>query len=323
MGKSIYKITNLINEKIYIGQSKNPEKRFKQHISGLKDSIISAAIIKYGKENFSFEIIEEDIDNYNEREIYWIQYYNSFNRDFGYNKTLGGEEPPVFEGEDCFFSKYSNQEILLIQKDLINNIKTYSQISKDYNISLEYLSIINRGFTRKNIDFIYPLRLNGNERLSKEIVNIIIKKLLYSTDSIEKISKDFQISSKSIYKINTEKHFNCLNNIKYPIRNKNVRYSNQLLFSIREELKNNCYKMSQIEKMYNISKSTLSRINQGIKFKDFNYDYPIRSSSQRVYKPVETIPGETGSTSSIDTKREIVFPITGVKDSPNQYENIE
>ncbi len=81
--------------------------------------------------------------------------------------------------------------------------------------------------------------------------------------------------------------------------------------------------MSQIEKMYNVSMSTLSKINQGTKFKDNNYNYPIRPSSQRVYKPVETIPGETGSTSSIDTRRETAFPKIGVKDSPNQYESIE
>lgn len=323
MGKDIYKITNLINGKTYIGQSKNPERRFREHSLNLKNSVISTAINKYGKDNFSLEIIERNINNYNEREAYWIQYYNSFNRDFGYNRTLGGEDPPIFEGENSFLSKYSNQEIELIQKDLIDSIKPYSQISKEHNISLEYLSIINRGIARKNVDFVYPLRLNGNERLSKETVTIVINKLLYSTDSIEKIAREVQIDSNPIYNINSGKHYNCLNNIKYPIRNKYSRYSNQLLFSIREELKNNYYKMSQIEKMYNVSMSTLSKINQGTKFKDNNYNYPIRPSSQRVYKPVETIPGETGSTSSIDTRRETAFPKIGVKDSPNQYESIE
>ena len=78
MKKSIYKITNLINNKIYIGQSVSPYKRFAQHcinhgVKGGKNSdtsLINLAIRKYGKENFSFEIMEEDIENYNEREKY-------------------------------------------------------------------------------------------------------------------------------------------------------------------------------------------------------------------------------------------------------------
>lgn len=78
MKKSIYKIVNNINGKIYIGQSKDPDYRFKQHcvnrgkLGGKTSSIslINQAIIKYGKENFSFSILEKDISNYNERECY-------------------------------------------------------------------------------------------------------------------------------------------------------------------------------------------------------------------------------------------------------------
>lgn len=56
----IYKITNKINGKIYIGQSINIERRWKEHIfDNRKNSLIHLAIIKYGKENFSFEVIEE------------------------------------------------------------------------------------------------------------------------------------------------------------------------------------------------------------------------------------------------------------------------
>lgn len=74
MLKSIYKITNKLNGKIYIGQSVNPFNRFKQHCYNKQGSsyksLINEAINKYGKENFLFEILELDIENYNEREKY-------------------------------------------------------------------------------------------------------------------------------------------------------------------------------------------------------------------------------------------------------------
>lgn len=71
MIKSIYIIKNKINDKVYVGQSKNPHRRFIQHLCNgncLLDSLpIHLAINKYGKENFYYEILEKDIENYNEK----------------------------------------------------------------------------------------------------------------------------------------------------------------------------------------------------------------------------------------------------------------
>ncbi len=90
----IYKITNKINGKVYIGQSLCIENRIKEHIRNInypdRKNAIYSAFRKYGIENFSFDVIEEckeeDLDN---REKYWIKYYDSYNN--GYNLTLGGE----------------------------------------------------------------------------------------------------------------------------------------------------------------------------------------------------------------------------------------
>lgn len=93
----IYKIENLINHKKYIGQSINVKIRFMGHKSDLKhnrhvNSYLQAAYNKYGKECFEFEIIEEcDVTKLDEREQYWIQYYDSCNSDYGYNLTNGGQ----------------------------------------------------------------------------------------------------------------------------------------------------------------------------------------------------------------------------------------
>lgn len=91
----IYKITNEINQKVYIGlTSKSIEERWKQHIQASKNLSLNrplyVALRKYGIENFSIKLIEEvDDDFLGEREIYWITYYNSYKN--GYNATLGGD----------------------------------------------------------------------------------------------------------------------------------------------------------------------------------------------------------------------------------------
>ena len=88
----IYKITNKINGKIYIGQSKNIFKRWSEHRYEAKnnDKPLYKAFRKYGIENFTFEIIEIcNIEQLNEREIFWTKFYNSYNN--GYNLTPGGD----------------------------------------------------------------------------------------------------------------------------------------------------------------------------------------------------------------------------------------
>ena len=92
----IYKITNKINGKCYIGQSKDIIKRWKTEYKWYHiNKHLQAAFNKYGFENFDFEIIEEcEPGLLNEREQFWISIYNSFDRNFGYNKTLGGAGTP-------------------------------------------------------------------------------------------------------------------------------------------------------------------------------------------------------------------------------------
>lgn len=90
----IYKITNRVNNKVYIGQTHfTIEHRYKQHIKNFniehRQQPLYKAFAKYGIENFSIEKLEEvECDKLNEREIYWIAYYDSFKN--GYNATLGG-----------------------------------------------------------------------------------------------------------------------------------------------------------------------------------------------------------------------------------------
>lgn len=94
----IYKISNDLNGKVYVGQSIDIERRFKQHIQDTLNeqrrnkSVIHKAMWKYGIEHFCFEIIEEcKKEELDEREQYWISYYDSYHN--GYNSTAGGRTP--------------------------------------------------------------------------------------------------------------------------------------------------------------------------------------------------------------------------------------
>ena len=132
----IYKIENQLNNKIYIGQSKNITQRWKEHRARyqIKDSPLYRAIRKYGIENFSFEVIEEcEINQLDEREIYWITFYNSYKN--GYNQTSGGEgrHGPL---------KLSEEQVSEIYERL-KSTETMESIAKDYGISHVTVSNIN------------------------------------------------------------------------------------------------------------------------------------------------------------------------------------
>lgn len=94
----IYKITRKDTGQSYIGLSGNIEKRYYQHSHGdnMKTSRIDPAMVKHGIDKFDLEIIEElpyDMPLLMERERYWIAYYNTYEDDFHYNLTRGGEAP--------------------------------------------------------------------------------------------------------------------------------------------------------------------------------------------------------------------------------------
>ena len=103
----IYKITNVINGKVYIGQSTDVEKRYKKHMNTIFNPnlhqynyAIYQAMRKYGLENFSFEIlIEVEEDLLDLMEIYYIEKYNSYiyvENSNGYNMTRGGNNKNGF-----------------------------------------------------------------------------------------------------------------------------------------------------------------------------------------------------------------------------------
>lgn len=284
MEKWIYKITNSINNKVYIGQSNNPIRRYKEHITeaAKTDTVgLYAAMRKYGINNFKIEIIEGPVNNYNEREIYWIKQYDSFNN--GYNLTMGGENPPILTGENSSLTTFSDEIILEIQKDLIFSTLSYDEISNKYSISIGYLTRINKGICRKNGKFNYPLRNQSNYKKTDELNNIIIDQLINTSKSTEDIARENNIDSLTVYYINKGTRHRK-DDIEYPIRLDQERISQITFEKIVNDLLDNKLKLSSIQDKYNLSKSTINRINSGKNyFRDY-LSYPIRPSNKRVYK---------------------------------------
>lgn len=149
----IYKIENLINGKIYIGQSVDIHERWLEHkrvnerTSALdkQQYPLYRSFKKYGLENFSFEILEEcSRDKLNEREKYWIAYYHTYINDpnnNGYNLTIGGEGKQFITDEeiqnfiDLWHQDLSVGEIALItERSNKVVIKYLKQCCNDYNI---------------------------------------------------------------------------------------------------------------------------------------------------------------------------------------------
>lgn len=90
----VYKLTNLTNQKVYIGQAVDIGERFKQHTKcGLgidtPSNMLYAAMLKDGVENFTFEVLEEcERGQLNDREKYYIDFYRA--QEHGYNMSRGG-----------------------------------------------------------------------------------------------------------------------------------------------------------------------------------------------------------------------------------------
>ena len=164
----------------------------------------------------------------------------------------------------------------------MSSTKSFDQISSEYSISLEYLSIINR-VARKNPQFTYPIRKSGNECLTKDTVAAIEGSLINTSDSIECIARKFHIDSNTIYKVNNGLHKWNDKDIDYPIRKPMSKLSSVLIEMIIKDLSSANLKMQEIEIKYNLSKPFLSRFNNGKIYRQEGIIYPIRPSSKRVY----------------------------------------
>ena len=219
MKKDIYKITNLINGKCYIGQTTNSKRRFAEHKAkgyGLeKNKILYYAFDKYGIENFSFEVIESQIENYNEREIYWIRYYDSFEN--GYNQTEGGEEPPLNIGENSPFATHTQQEVDYVIDQILHTSKQLKQIAQETGYDYSTIKRIQAGSLWRQDNLSYPLRKECGREYQQERANMIIYDLLNTKLTQKQIAEKYGCARSTVTAINNGQN-NHRDNLQYPLR---------------------------------------------------------------------------------------------------------
>ena len=173
----IYKITNKINGKSYIGQTiQNVKERFYQHCAtkcsqAILNMTIHKAINKYDKSNFTIEVIEEvESTNLNDRERYWIRYYDSYNN--GYNSTEGGQDGIKL------FKNLDTESIIREYK----SGKSLREIGRLFNVDKQTIKDL---LVRNNIN----LRATRTYKLSQKDREDIIKDLSLGLSRKEIISK--------------------------------------------------------------------------------------------------------------------------------------
>lgn len=155
----IYKITNKVNGKSYIGQTRYTiEFRWKQHQHKKDNTYFHNAIHKYGIDNFSIEILEEcDIKDLNSREIFYIAKYDTFKN--GYNLTIGGDgnrrlllDSSYDEIRELYLSGFSSNKIAELYKvDKASIVKILKSL--DVKIRSNKLNINHQEFLELKQDY--------------------------------------------------------------------------------------------------------------------------------------------------------------------------
>ena len=164
----IYKITKKENGKSYIGQSNDIERRLQEH--KCRSNIpIDMAIQKYGIDAFTYEILEEcTLEQLDEREIYWIAFYNTY-KGFGYNCNEGGGSS---QGENNGRTNLTNEDVAYI-RECYNNHKRRREVYEDFKDKISFnafasiwdgrtwVNIKPEVYTKENLEYYKHQATNG------------------------------------------------------------------------------------------------------------------------------------------------------------------
>lgn len=212
----IYKITNTINNKVYIGQSKDIMRRWRVHKNRAfvpnreYDKYLYRAFRKYGLEAFKFEIIEEcSIDELDEKEKNYILQYHSCIDTYGYNETCGYDSPQYgLSGENHPNHKLTTEEVYYIRECYnhhLNKDDVYEEFSDKLSksgfhkiwLGQNWREVHMDVFTEENRQYYlyqrnsHPGSTNGRAKLTEEmVIDIRIRKK--NGEKLSDVYKDYK-----------------------------------------------------------------------------------------------------------------------------------
>lgn len=293
---TIYKYTNLVNGKIYIGQTITTiEYRDKKHLSQLNDNTyFHKALKKYGRENFSLEIVEDNIsiEKLDDKEKYYIDMFDSFyTTGKGYNLTQGGKWGSGTQ-------KLTISQAIEIQNLILTSSLLLKEIAKIYDITIYAVSDINRGVSFHNHALEYPLRESPKKsELNQDKVDIIFDMLTNSEMTQKEIALATDVNAYTVGQLNQGKNSWCPKDINYPIR-KPIQQSTYQNVLHKSDVVEICYKLcfssmsfKEIGAEYNVASNTISDISRGISWKEITSKFvcPIKKNklvNQEIYQSI-------------------------------------
>ena len=288
----IYKFTNKVNNKSYIGQSINIDARRKQHIassyyplSNTYNTVFHQAMRKYGIDNFHFEVLTIcNIEELDSLEKYYISKYNSIVSN-GYNMTSGGENA---RSVNCLFSIEDIKNIII---DLRTTYDTSEEIGNKWGCSASLIKKIASGEEYYIDGEVYPIRnkeytlevqkrknpiylgINPSAKLNISIVQDIIYDLLNTDITIKDLSLKYAISPDQISRINNGKIWL---QVERPIPCRNTKKQNEAkALLVADLLLNTTLTQKEILKEVGYKdRHTVSRINNHEIYKELLSKYP-------------------------------------------------
>lgn len=197
----IYKITNTSNGKVYIGQSRKLNIRINDHKNKLRKNKHVNEHLQHswnmsGEDVFNFEVIENcTLEDLNKREYFWINFYKSYSRDYGYNVEIPNTEDIVKVVAEETKAKISSSKILFSEEELISYLQEFYYMESRVPTQRDF---INKAFGN------YPAYSVFIERFGS-FKNAIIEAGLYDYVSNKKLFYRKEVSKEDV--INCFKKF--------------------------------------------------------------------------------------------------------------------
>lgn len=270
----IYITTNHINGKRYIGQKKYDKQGYWKEYLG-SGIILAKAIEKYGRDNFSKEIIEEceSKEKLNDREKYWISYYDAVNSDNFYDLTLGGDGGNTLVG-------YTEEQLSEHSKILSKSLKGVINQGENNPRSKKVICLNNMQIFNTTVD------ASRYAEVSDVSIQSCCNGKTY-TSGIDKITGE----KLQWEYYNPQKHY-VLKEIKrknnHPNTRKVICYTTGEIFNSAKEASQK-YNISDggIRTCCNFQYSTYGTLSDGTRLQWFYYDYYISENFDITKHPIK------------------------------------